>query len=422
MREYRGTLWIVLFVSMTVTIVSFYNHTLFHFIVVLLTIFSGISIYIMASNSKIYSKKDILLAIGTAYLYVGVLDFLHLLHYGDIGIIETTEGLSRGFWMSARFLEAANIAVIFFLFRRPYKYKHHLSHLMHMLYLGTAFAMFFFKINPEELATNYTKILNAGLNTTSIIMLLVGISLVTKTTLSKQHKNIIIVSITMKVLSVLIFGLFNESSETLVNVSDILRLLSYMGFYLVFIRDTLVKPYQNVYGYFKKRQDELIHLTEIDPMTGLLNHSATYASIEMLVEKYKDTNEKMFVTMIDVDDFKIINDKYGHQVGDQVLIRFAGIISQLGFYDGIYGRYGGDEFVVAGVFKDEISPQNRFKELRRRVDEEFKDLDVDFTISAGNVLYTKGDTAKDLIYKADIKMYESKRLGKNQVSQWKRDE
>ena len=123
--------------------------------------------------------------------------------------------------------------------------------------------------------------------------------------------------------------------------------------------------------------------------------------------------------MIDLDDFKIVNDNYGHQRGDEVLVEFANLLKGSDYDDKVIGRYGGDEFIIAGVYRNDLNSPQRFELFNERLKEVNDKLGMELSFSAGTALYSKGDSASDMIYKADIKMYESKRMGKNRVSVWK---
>ena len=122
--------------------------------------------------------------------------------------------------------------------------------------------------------------------------------------------------------------------------------------------------------------------------------------------------------MIDIDDFKVVNDTYGHQFGDRVLKRFSKILFEmdLGNNSRVVGRYGGDEFIVAGRLENLNLITRGFAKFAKKLEEEFDDVDMPITCSIGLTFRSKTDTVKDLVYKADIKMYESKQKGKNQIT------
>ncbi|WP_052772128.1 GGDEF domain-containing protein [Vibrio mexicanus] len=97
---------------------------------------------------------------------------------------------------------------------------------------------------------------------------------------------------------------------------------------------------------YKKRFDQMKHLAEIDSLTGIPNRRAFLKLTEEYFEINEQLFEKMSVLVIDIDNFKDINDKYGHPFGDEVLVQVANAI-KLGLRKGDYvARLGGEEFVV----------------------------------------------------------------------------
>ena len=162
-------------------------------------------------------------------------------------------------------------------------------------------------------------------------------------------------------------------------------------------------------------------MSERDSLTGLYNHSLTFKKTEELINLIGKEYESVTVGLIDIDDFKVVNDTYGHQKGDEVLVRFGQLLLSFKMYNSIVGRYGGDEFVVALPNLKRIDIKDRFRNLGKEMDKLKEELGVEITFSAGIAIYQKGDSAKDLIYKADIKMYESKRNGKNQLTIWENE-
>lgn len=161
-------------------------------------------------------------------------------------------------------------------------------------------------------------------------------------------------------------------------------------------------------------KNELSRKVKIDHLTGLKNRI-------FLDEYYENLNDHKNLTCIifDIDDFKRINDTFGHQVGDEVIIEIARI-SKLHFQDiGVVARLGGDEFTI---FIQYISIHeieritNEFMQKIRSM--KFKNIDNTITISLGIVNSDQMNISdvNKLIYEADMKLYQAKRDGKNQIS------
>lgn len=166
----------------------------------------------------------------------------------------------------------------------------------------------------------------------------------------------------------------------------------------------------------KLQEEQLIRSAKMDAMTMLLNRETTMEMIQKTLKEQPDKMHALF--MIDADNFKALNDTYGHQVGDEFLVRFAKEIKNC-FDDGdIAGRIGGDEFfaLMADV-PDVESVQARAEELLnnvRKVCEKYSDIRLSASIGVG--LYpTNGRSIGQLYAFADKAMYQAKRKGKNQI-------
>ncbi|MCQ2594136.1 MAG: GGDEF domain-containing protein [Treponemataceae bacterium] len=123
--------------------------------------------------------------------------------------------------------------------------------------------------------------------------------------------------------------------------------------------------------------------------------------------------EKAGIMLMDLDFFKKINDKFGHDIGDQVLVQLTKIINSCICDSDIVIRWGGEEFVVILPNSDETQTQETAEKIRRRV-EEFENGICHFTVSIGTAVY-HGANYHEIIKKADTAMYEAKRNGRNQV-------
>lgn len=151
----------------------------------------------------------------------------------------------------------------------------------------------------------------------------------------------------------------------------------------------------------------------LDSLTGTYNHLAFENKCASLI---RQKGTKLLFVMLDVDDFKIVNDTLGHNVGDRVLSQTGQVLKEAVGANGIVGRLGGDEF-AAIVFGLEDS--DAVDEFCVKLSGKLKNIIFDMEYSASIGMTTGDDrelTFKDLYYEADQAMYYSKRQGKNRIS------
>lgn len=171
----------------------------------------------------------------------------------------------------------------------------------------------------------------------------------------------------------------------------------------------------NYAGIFKSLDDigsinkKFLLMIEKDSLTALYNR--TYF-IEKVKDLLIDTVEKFYLLFIDINNFKQINDTYGHNVGDKVLVHFAKNLIEV-FKGQTISRYGGDEFLV--FIKDVNSKEeiiNLIESLTQQCVIDGQTLEIKYSV--GIVEYPKdGKTAEELINKADVAMYSAKKDQKN---------
>ena len=165
----------------------------------------------------------------------------------------------------------------------------------------------------------------------------------------------------------------------------------------------------------------LSYAATVDSLTGLFNRRYLDARLHQEVERAKRAASSIAVLMADIDDFKRINDSYGHLTGDAVLRAAGGILrSAVRVFD-VSARYGGDEFAVLMPSSDHASAAACAERIRQRIAEydarENDDLPrvSGMTMSIGVAVNGPGETPADLIRRADLYLYQAKAEGKNRV-------
>lgn len=173
-------------------------------------------------------------------------------------------------------------------------------------------------------------------------------------------------------------------------------------------------------GYFLdvtdavQEQNRLSALSQTDDLTGVLNRRAYNEIVLQYEEQYKQNHTDFVLYMIDLDDFKNINDGYGHEYGNLVLQSICKSLTVAASDNCVLFRYGGDEFVVLHQLQSEDEIELLQKRFIRAVDGP-RNLDgAKFSIktSIGHALYSETTSLLSLIELADKRMYEMKKQHK----------
>jgi diguanylate cyclase (GGDEF)-like protein len=154
-----------------------------------------------------------------------------------------------------------------------------------------------------------------------------------------------------------------------------------------------------------------------DALTGLYNHMAFYEYIDVLILQAETFQNPFHLAVIDIDNFKKINDTYGHGVGDLILKRIASTIKENVSTDDFVARYGGEEFVVILNDASELEAFRILDNVRRAV-ENVAHPEIDFkqvTVSIGLQTFRSGMHKQAFFEGADHCLYAAKRQGKNRV-------
>lgn len=157
-------------------------------------------------------------------------------------------------------------------------------------------------------------------------------------------------------------------------------------------------------------------LAVTDGLTGLLNHRAITDLLAKVFEESNRYNQVFSIAMVDIDNFKKINDEFGHPFGDEVLIKVASVIEgNLRKTDSV-GRYGGEEFLI--IFKharlDDASKS--MERVREKIENlKWQNENIKVTISAGLCEKQPNDNVSTIVARADELLYKAKKAGKNKI-------
>ncbi len=178
---------------------------------------------------------------------------------------------------------------------------------------------------------------------------------------------------------------------------------------------TYVSQHHRDFARIRKYSETLEVLAQTDSMTGLLNHAHGMARLETEIAKAHRYGRRLSIVMLDLDWFKSVNDEYGHQAGDEVIIRFSDGLRRCSRVFDVPIRYGGEEFIL-------ILPETGL-EAALVVAERIRSyllgsatwVPRKITVSGGIVECKENDTADSMVRRADALLYQAKNTGRDRI-------
>jgi len=165
---------------------------------------------------------------------------------------------------------------------------------------------------------------------------------------------------------------------------------------------------------FNKYKEE----SSIDFLTSLLTRKAYEYEVQKFEDLYIRDNNNYALVFFDIDDFKYVNDTYGHDCGDIILKTFSQILKKLTRKTDLLARYGGEEFICIIKYKNEDELAHYLSRVKKVVTTNkfiYKNLKLDITFSAGVEIRSSNNDYDSTFKKADDLLYEAKNSGKNKI-------
>lgn len=171
-----------------------------------------------------------------------------------------------------------------------------------------------------------------------------------------------------------------------------------------------------IFTDYQKSMKKLENLNR-DGLTTLYNNKYIKTLLSQLIQRYINWKERFSLLMIDIDNFKSINDTYGHMFGDRVILDVATILLAISDDKGYAGRFGGDEFILILPGADEKEAFDTGMEIMKKLEHlnELNHAENPISVSIG-VYENTCTSVQDCMNNADYAMYKSKTGGKNQIS------
>ena len=182
-----------------------------------------------------------------------------------------------------------------------------------------------------------------------------------------------------------------------------------------------------IFGYiltarFEYQKKLLNQLASLDPLTNTLNKRSLDNHISQIIDEYQRYSENSTLMILDLDFFKNINDTYGHNVGDQALVKFSNLLStSIRSVDTIF-RFGGEEFVVISKNTNLENAIKLAERIRKTIEEKLLIEKTQLTVSIGVAELNKNDDSSSWLNRADQALYNAKDSGRNKVSFYSKKE
>jgi len=174
----------------------------------------------------------------------------------------------------------------------------------------------------------------------------------------------------------------------------------------------LLGLFQDITHYEKERL-QLLKEAQNDPMLKISNKIFLTSELGKLIKLSQRYGHSIGVIFFDIDNFKSINEKYGHLKADQLLRELTDLIKKNIRESDIFGRWGGDEFVLVCGYSSQDATIELASKIQKRVATHKWECSANVTVTLGIAFYNKNDDATSIIKRADLKMLEAKKDGKN---------
>lgn len=166
----------------------------------------------------------------------------------------------------------------------------------------------------------------------------------------------------------------------------------------------------------KEETNKLYELSIRDYLTNIYNRKMFDEILDLEIKAAIRNKTYFSIIILDIDDFKRINDSYGHEAGDKILISLTHLVQKILRNSDIFARWGGEEFVILMPKTSKNNAYNKTQEIRKIIETHNFETPKKLTCSFGVAQYEEIDTQSSLFIRADEALYMSKSQGKNTVT------
>lgn len=410
--------------SAVLYLLSSYNYLFFHSLAELFSISVAAAVFMLVWNTRRFASNDFLFFIGVSFFFAGIIDLVHTLAYKGMGVFPSNDAnLPTQLWIAARYLQSLSLLAAVFLIRQR------LDHRRLLVVFSIATALLFTAIAtgifPDCYVNGLTPFKRISEYIISLILAVAAFRLRREREMfSPAIHTLITLSIVFTIFSELTFTFYMDVYGLFNFLGHIFRIFAIYCIYKSVIETGLNQPFDLLFHGMKKREVELENSQKLlhematrDPLTGLPNRFLFEARLAHALEKSRRMNHGGLKSMVqviimDLDDFKNVNDLFGHLCGDEVL-RVIGqrLKAEIRESDTV-ARWGGDEFTciledVSSTGDAEYAAQKILAALTLPM--HVQGHEIMLTVSLGFSLFPlHGQGYEDLVRNADAALYYAK--------------
>jgi diguanylate cyclase (GGDEF)-like protein len=399
-------------------LISLRDYLLFHSLAELFSIAVAIAVFLLVWNTRRFMDNDFLFYIGISYLFVAFIDLLHTLAFKGMGVFENgnDDNLPTQLWIAARYLQSIALLLSPLFLRRRLNAWLGISCFIAVLALicGAIFYGYF----PACYLNGLTQFKIVSEYIIIVILLIVITWLLRRKKLFEPH-------VFRMVMGTMVFTILAEMAFTsYINVygftnflGHIFKIIATIFIYAAIIDTGLNQPFDLLFRDLKQREKQLQEAATHDPLTGLPNRVLFQDRLTQALENvrrndYAQGDNLVGVAILDADNFKEINDTYGHAIGDSVLVQMAQRMKNVLRQRDTVSRLGGDEFAL--ILEDIKTPRNTDRIAKKILNGIAEPMTIEgkkivVTASLGICLFpAEGVSEESILHCADMAMYKAK--------------
>ena len=418
-----------LLVLVLLYLTSIDNYLLFHLLAEMFSIIVGFSVFILAWNSRQRMNNNYLLFLGISYLFISFLDIFHTFAYKGMGVFSGADAnLPTQFWISARYMQVMALMVSPVFFKRKLNPYTTLFVFMFvtLILMISIFSGHFPASYIEGHGLTEFKILSEYL-IAFLFLLAIFFLFRIKDDFDSNVLRWLSASYGLMALAELVFTLYTGVDDVVNLSGHYLKIFSVYFMYIALVETGLEKPHRLLYRdlvqneeKLRKALEEVQRLAITDSLTDLYNRRYFSDLAENEVQRAVRYGHELSLIFLDIDEFKWVNDTFGHAVGDVVIRHVAECCrSELRSVD-IIARYGGDEFVIV-LPECSLDMAYQIAERLRQTIASTPAVSpkgpVSVTASMGIASHQQDSPGLEMMLKnADASLYAAKTGGRNRVS------